>query len=136
MPFIQGGHEGRGQQSDRGPLQAPTGAEPRKRRAPRAEQKQAKREVADEVSSLAQQHVPWREPAGIHSEQKMKDRIQDPRRMIRRPDVRRFDADDRQPYGRRQPYLQDPLGRRSQWLIVTTRHFLRLTSGPPGSKLL
>ena len=121
MPFVERGDECRAEQRDCGPLQAPARAETRKGRTPGAEKKNTKREVAHDVSRLSQYRVPQREPLRIQTEKKMKYRVQEPPSMLCRAEVRRFDGDDRQPDGGREPHSKDSLGGRVQLPIIATR---------------
>jgi len=93
MPFVERGYQtgtGPGQCC---PLQAPPGSNPGKRGAPRAEQKCADSEIADEVAAFAKQHVPAREPQWIQIEQKMEKRIKDLPGIVRGTEIARFHND-------------------------------------------
>src|SRR5438067_8108725 len=62
--------------------------------------------------------MPRREPRQIHSEHKMKDRIQNPPGMFGRAELCGFEGYNRQPDDRREPHPQDSLGGRSQLPIL------------------
>src|SRR6266849_10272976 len=111
MPLIEHRHK----------LRAPSRAKPGEGGAPRAKQKNAQDEVANNVSSLAEQGMPHHKLRRIHVKQKMKDRIKNSSGMVGRAEVCGFDRDDRQPDRRREPYLQYSLGRGSQLLILAMR---------------
>ena len=68
------------------------------------------------MSRLAQEHVPNRELRRIHTEQKMKNWIEDAAGVFSRAQIGGFNGDHRQPNGGRQPDLDDSLGRGSQLL--------------------
>lgn len=119
MPLVERSHERRTEPSHRCPLQAPSRTQPGKRRPPGPKQKNAQDEIPDKMSGFAEQHVPERKSRIIHAEKIMKQGKKNPPRVGCGANICRFNRDDCQPDGRRDPYFKDSLGGRGQRLNST-----------------
>ena len=97
MEFIEGRNQRGAHECEHGPLQAPSRAEAGECAAPGAEKKNAQRGVSDKVPGLAQYDVQNLKPLRAHSEQIMKDWIENSAGMFRGAEVARFHDYDRQP---------------------------------------
>ena len=115
MPLIQTGNQRRAEQSDRCPLQAPWSAEPRKSSTPGAEKQDAHYGVTNNVPGLSEHVVPESDSGHLHSEEKMKNRIENPGRMSARAQVCGFKRNNCNPDNRGQPNLEDSFARGSQF---------------------